>query len=187
MNNYTFTKTCSALSVVAVLATTVPSAALAAQPCATPRERSGLELRVLQSELMVAALTCGQRKHYNTFVSTFKPQIKKQSANLKAYFKKAYGAGATQKLNKLITRLANQASQRSLSQPTSKFCATMEARFEKVLSTQPAQLISLAQSSPTANAHGVHSCTMQVKTEELPKSPETRVVDLKAPANSSSN
>lgn len=141
-----------------ITATLSPQAGLASGVCADPSERIGLEMRVLQSELMVAALTCGQRSDYNSFITSFKPQIKKHSANLKSFFQKAYGKSATQKLNRMVTRLANQASKRSLSQPTRKFCAKSQTRFEKILSVKPMQLTQIAHANPAAGEHGFRTC-----------------------------
>lgn len=148
-----------------VAATLSPQVGLAAGLCADNSARVGLEMRVLQSELMVAALTCGQRSDYNAFVTAFKPQIKKHSANLKAFFHQAYGEKATVKLNRMVTRLANQASQRSVTQPTSAFCAQSKMRFAKVLAAAPDQLTRIAHTNPAAGDHGIRTCVEVVEKQ----------------------
>ena len=39
--------------------------------CASERDLAALNTRVLQTELMVAALSCGEKQRYNTFVTTY--------------------------------------------------------------------------------------------------------------------
>jgi len=127
--------------------------------CANRDARRALEVRVLQSELMVAALTCGQRQSYNAFVTSFKPFLKKQGANMRTFFVEQYGPSAGPGLlNRMVTRLANAASQRSLGQPNEQFCAQTAARFQSVLTADSQRLIQLARTSPTATDHGFKTC-----------------------------
>jgi len=136
-----------------------PTPVLAGQSCADQRARQALEVRVLQSELMVAALTCGERPSYNAFVTSFKPFLKSQGAQLRTFFVQQYGpsVGPT-RLNRLLTRLANTASQNSVSVSTQTFCAQAKQLFAQALVAIPHGLSQLARLSPTANAHGVKSC-----------------------------
>ena len=135
------------------------SAAANAQTCADRGAREALEMRVLQSELMVAALTCNQRPSYNAFVTTFKPYLKTQGQELRTYFTEAFGPNTGPKrLNDMVTRLANVASQNSLTQPTSAFCAQARQRFDAVLNATPQKLAQMARSNPAAGSHGVKAC-----------------------------
>jgi hypothetical protein len=148
-------KACSVLLGATVMTTSLSAHA---DVCADANARGALEMRVLQSELMVAALTCGQRQNYNSFVSTFKSYLKNQGENLRVFYDNSYGESGTARLNRLVTRLANQASSRTLNQSTSKFCAQAKARFETILTAPPRQLAYLAQTSPRAGSHGFKSC-----------------------------
>lgn len=136
-----------------------PTSVWAAQSCADQRARQALEVRVLQSELMVAALTCGERPSYNAFVTNFKPFLKSQGVQLRTFFVQQYGpsVGPT-RMNRMVTRLANTASQNSISVSTQAFCAQAKQRFAKVLAANPQGVAQLARISPTANDHGVKSC-----------------------------
>lgn len=137
-----------------------------ADACADRGAREALEMRVLQSELMVAALTCNQRGSYNAFVTGFKPYLKSQGRELHSFFAKTFGPSAgPQRLNKLVTRLANTASQNSIGQPTSAFCAAAQQRFDAVLSANPKMLAKLARTSPTAKLHGFKSCVEVAESE----------------------
>ncbi|HEY9079442.1 hypothetical protein [Magnetovibrio sp.] len=135
------------------------AASAKAEVCADTAARTALELRVLQSEFMVSALTCGQRASYNAFVTTFKPYLKKQGGQLRAFFTNAYGAKVgAQKLNGTVTRLANMASQNSLSGGTEAYCKAAETRFLNALKSTDKDLAQMARSNPHAGAHGYKAC-----------------------------
>lgn len=143
-----------------------------ADACADRDARRALEVRVLQSELMVAALTCGQRQSYNAFVTTFKPLLKDQGAELRAFFVEQYGlSDGPARLNRMVTQLANVASQRSLGQPTADFCAQTVERFQAVLNANSQDLLQLAHASSSASDHGVRSC-VEVADAEQQSNPE---------------
>jgi len=137
-----------------------------AEGCAEHEARQALELRVLQSEMMVAALTCGQRQSYNAFVTTFKPYLKAQGANLRAFFTEQFGLITGPKhLNRMVTRLANTASQQSLVVPKQTFCERAKMRFKTVLNADAQALLHLARVNPRADSHGYKSCVEVAKTE----------------------
>lgn len=150
------------VSLGAVLMGSVWSAALpaqAAEGCASHEARRSLEVRVLQSELMVAALTCGERQSYTAFVTTFKPFLKSQSAELRDFFVKQYGlAAGPNRLNNMVTRLANTASQNSVNVSTQEFCTQAKALFASVLNTNTQGLLQIARANPSAMGHGFRSC-----------------------------
>ncbi|MFC1673101.1 hypothetical protein ACFL12_03005 [Pseudomonadota bacterium] len=173
-------KSCKSMSPImglalltAALTPLIPMSANAANICAERSERAALDMRVLQSELMVAALTCGQRSEYNTFVSVFKPHLKQHGAKLQGFFAKAYGNGGSRQLNRMVTRLANQASSRTLSQPTSQFCAQAQSRFKMVLNASPTQLAYIARTNPAAAEHGYRSCVEVAEGESSVKQPSS--------------
>jgi len=166
MTNRVLTLSLCAALMGSVLTSAQPAKA---EACADRDARRVLELRVLQSELMVAALTCGQRQSYNAFVTTFKPFLKDQGAQLRTFFVEQYGlAAGPGRLNNMVTRLANAASQRSLSQPTSEFCAQTLSRFEAVLNADAQGLFQLAHTSPSAADHGIRSCVEMADAEQQP-------------------
>lgn len=129
--------------------------------CASPRENAALQTRVLQSELMVAALTCGQRDKYNSFVRRFSGELTDQGSRLKSYFSRAHGGRGTSEMNSLVTNLANEASQRAMGY-RGNFCGDFGVLFDSVLNVSPPQLTDFAASRPFANSHGVESCQASV-------------------------
>lgn len=167
MTNRVLTLSLCAALMGSVLTSAQPARA---EACADRDARRALELRVLQSELMVAALTCGQRQSYNAFVTTFKPFLKDQGAQLRTFFVEQYGlAAGPERLNRMVTRLANTASQRSLNQSNQVFCEQAKSRFEAVLSAPTQDLFHLAHTSPSASDHGVRSCVEVADAEPQPE------------------
>jgi N-acyl-L-homoserine lactone synthetase len=100
---------------IALAAFSVPLAPVwaASKQCVTKAEKTALDTRVLQTELMVAALSCGQRDQYNAFVIAFKPELQTNGARLKTLFQRLHGSKSKKELNSFVTRLANDASQQS--------------------------------------------------------------------------
>ncbi len=99
----------------------------------SPVEDEAIAFRKLQSELMVATLSCKDARitaHYNIFVSRFRPALRDNARVLKAYFRRLYGSAGQHKLDDFITRLANEASLASMGQP--HFCTNALARFEAI-------------------------------------------------------
>ena len=103
-----------------------------ADVCETPSERAAIATRVFQTELMVAALTCDERGRYNAFVRRFEHDLVDRGQTLKTIFSRAHGNRATGQLTSFVTRLANEASLRSL-ETTEDFCARASDLFGKVM------------------------------------------------------
>ena len=105
-----------------------------------PAESEAFAFRRLQSELMVAALSCNDMRHrdaYNTFVHRFRPALSENARVLKAYFKRHHGSAATRRLDAFITGLANDASLASMGDRN--FCVNALARFEAINRTDEDQ------------------------------------------------
>src|SRR3546814_1871604 len=106
--------------------------ALAAK-CASVADRSALETRMLQTELVVAALSCNERTRYNAFVNKFKGELGDRGKALKAFFNRAHGKDATRRLNAFVTELANEASQRTIAYQ-GDFCGRSEEHTSELQS-----------------------------------------------------
>lgn len=155
-----------AVAVVAVAASSTPAAA--APYCANAREHMALTARVLQTELVVAALACGQKAEYNAFVNRFKTVLVERGGNLKSYFRRSYGGAANRHLDALITDLANRASQRN-NEHSGLFCAGAAKLFTALADVggAPAQALDVvAHELPNAGDHGVEPC--EIRTASLP-------------------
>ncbi len=136
----------------------VPAVGLAADACATPKDLAALNARVLQTELMVAALTCGEKARYNAFVMGFKGVLGDHGRSLRTLFTRVHGAGGKRRLNGFVTKLANDASQGSLA-ARGGYCTNASALFEEVLNTPPSDFDALAAKPWVRLRHGFASCT----------------------------
>src|SRR3546814_13154368 len=79
---------------------------------------------------MVAALTCGARDEYNSFVSRYQPELVRHGRTMQRHFQKTYGAASTRHLNRYVTELANEASARSIAD-RANFCAASDVLFAR--------------------------------------------------------
>ena len=125
--------------------------------CASQAEQSALDARVLQTEFMVAALTCGQQDHYNVFAIKFNDALTTRGQTLRHLFERSYGSAATLRLDRFITRLANEASYRSLLQGTT-YCTTAALLFGHAMLYEPRELESLTSNLGSNGQHGIGTC-----------------------------
>lgn len=97
-------------------------------------------MRILQSEMMVAGLSCGAKPQYNAFVTKYKPVLRKNGDRLKKHYYAEYGAEAGfKKLNTFVTKLANEASVR-IARSGAGYCTLAMKRFN-VLAAQPIEAL----------------------------------------------
>jgi hypothetical protein len=72
-----------------------------------------IEVRRLQTTLMVAALSCNARSYYNDFVKKYRPRLQHYGKAIRIEFRRRYGQDGAKELNRFVTHLANKASARS--------------------------------------------------------------------------
>ncbi|MDH3241749.1 MAG: hypothetical protein OEO83_13905 [Alphaproteobacteria bacterium] len=97
-------------------------------------EKEAMAFRHLQTELMVAALSCGRQEYrnkYNTFVLRYRPALKRNGRILKTIFKRNYGTQSKRRLDRYVTQLANDVSVRSMER--AEFCEVAGRKFNAVL------------------------------------------------------
>lgn len=145
----------------------VPTTAYpAANVCANTKERMALDTRVLQTELMVAALSCGQRDEYNAFVNTYSDELKQQGAALQQYFNRVYGGKqASTTLNAFVTKLANDSSWHS-QQIKYGYCYFTWELFNEASATPPHNLRKLTEKAWIPERHGVRACDGVASTKK---------------------
>lgn len=153
----------------AILATlTLLLAAQDVGACAKPDDLPPLRTRAFQTELMVSALSCGESKSYNKFVTDFRPELVTQGKAMQAYFKREHGSRAQAETDKFITQLANLASQRS-SKNKAAFCASTKKLFGEVLGLKkPAELKTFVAAQPAPVLPGVKSCGVEPASTTAP-------------------
>ncbi|MDH5490232.1 MAG: hypothetical protein OEY84_05500 [Rhodospirillaceae bacterium] len=98
--------------------------------CADTSEFAAIKSRTLQSELMVSGLVCGQRDNYNNFVKKFRPTLIGYGKHLRSYFSNTFGQDGERRLNKFVTRTANSASSKSVTD--SSFCNRTLEKFDRL-------------------------------------------------------
>ncbi len=128
-----------------------------ARACAEPHEQGALQMRVLQSEFMIAALSCPIRGEYNQFVEKFRGELRVQGKALRGFFTRVHGNASERRLNRFVTRMANEASHRGATYGAT-FCADAAARFDAVLAMRPTKLVAYAANQSSVGAHGFESC-----------------------------
>jgi hypothetical protein len=114
---------------------------------ANAREQAAFDVRFLQTELMVATLSCGRpdyQNYYNTFVTRFGASLKRNADVLKIHFTREYGKQGANKLDSFATKLANEASLRSMRQVT--FCQDTGLVMERVAALDANSLDSFSTS-----------------------------------------
>ncbi|MGB0671518.1 MAG: hypothetical protein ACPGNT_08480 [Rhodospirillales bacterium] len=136
------------------LALLLPSGAFAF--CQSEQDRQAIQTRLMQTELMVAALACGQRAQYNGFATRYNKALVAQGRDLKATFRSAYGGGSERELNAFVTRVANQASALHQADPR-QFCSVAQGVFDRLSKNTPdARYIPSA--IDRAPAYGLKAC-----------------------------
>jgi hypothetical protein len=129
--------------------TSAPKPAVAKKPaapktaCVSADEAAAFRLRHLQSRLMVAGLSCGQRDAYNEFVTANKGVLGKYGPQLITYYNRSGGQAA---LNRYVTDLANAVSSIRAEDPTAFCTHTWNVFWE--LQEDPALLMDLAAANP---------------------------------------
>jgi hypothetical protein len=127
------------------------------QLCASDRDWAALNARVLQTELMVAALSCGERQRYNTFVTAYQQVLTDRGQALQALFKRTHGTRATTRLNAFITKLANDASQQ-VRNKGDEYCVFAGELFDETMATSPRDLNNLTNKPWITSRHGFRPC-----------------------------
>ncbi|TCS60956.1 hypothetical protein [Varunaivibrio sulfuroxidans] len=145
---------------LAVMTGLALSAPAVAGVCAAPRDQVALKTRVLQSNLMVAALTCGLRPRYNAFVTDFRSELVTQGHILRSFFRRSFGASGERRMNAFVTRLANEASLRR-TRDTAGFCRRAETVFDSFSAQHGAVVKTIATSTRMAYPRGVEGCPQE--------------------------
>jgi hypothetical protein len=122
-----------------------------APPCVKGQLLTSFQLRMLQTELVVGALSCKLTPRYNDFVVAYRPDLMGAHKSLKRHF------GRESRLEDYKSKTANEASQRSLANIT-EFCLYTSALYDKLLGPEKVQLATFAATEPAASRHGQNAC-----------------------------
>jgi hypothetical protein len=124
---------------------------VAAPRCVKDKVLSAFQMRMLQTELVVGALSCKLTPRYNEFVTSYQKDLMSAHRSLMGYF------GRESRLEDYKSKTANEASQRSLANIT-EFCLYSAAMYDKLLGPEKVKLVEFAAVEPAANRHGQEVC-----------------------------
>lgn len=138
-------------AMVAVPALAAKKKAAPAPKCVKDKVLSAFQMRMLQTELVVGALSCKLTPRYNEFVTAYRSDLMIAHRALLKYF------GKESRLEDYKSKTANESSQRSLANIT-EFCLYSSALYDKLLGPEKPKLVEFAMVEPAANRHGQDVC-----------------------------
>lgn len=136
---------------VLIVAPAVAAKKKAAPPCIKGKVLTSFQMRMIQTELVVGALSCKLTPRYNEFVTAYRTDLMGAHKVLMKHF------GRESRLEDYKSKTANEASQRSLSNIT-EFCLYTSTLYDKLLGPEKVQLASFVGTEPVASRHGQDAC-----------------------------
>lgn len=133
--------------------------------CATTKEVQALNLKALESSLMVAALSCDQKIYYNNFAKKYNRELISNSKNIVSYFKRNYGKDYENNLNKFITRIANHASKFSMTSGHD-YCQNTKEIFLELTKSNNEAILNLSNYIEYQSLHGIRACDKDLRFAE---------------------
>ena len=121
-------------------------------PCIKDKVLTAFQMRMLQTELVVGALSCKLTPRYNEFVTSYRPELMSAHRTLMKQFRRE------SQLEDYKSKTANESSQRSLANIT-EFCLYTSALYDKLLGPERPQLAAFVATEPVANRHGQNACS----------------------------
>ncbi len=134
----------------------------AASYCAMPQEKQALDIRAMQAEMMVAAISCDQQKKYNAVLTKFEQSFANAGKAMKGYFIRNYHHNFENKMNIFITEIANESSRVSLTQDEKSFCKSTAQLFDKILAGAAKDIYKVASLGGFEKLHTIKSCSSKV-------------------------
>lgn len=132
--------------------------------CANDIEMEAIQMRALQSVMMVAALSCQQNDAYNSFIKKYKSDYSKGARTIESYFKRSYGNSYSGKLNNFITQIANNASKDSLKINQIEYCNQTAEIFYVLLNSNKSKVAEYIKEVDIAKIHQVSACSTEKLT-----------------------
>ncbi len=131
----------AAAVVAAMVAVTQP--ALASTACVNSDEARAMQLRQLHIQLQVASLNCRADDpslpgKYANYVNRFGGALSDNARVLRTHFNKSYGSSGGSQMDRYMTVLANDESQRA--HQVDGYCESHAPLFEKISALKPHEL-----------------------------------------------
>ena len=144
-----------AAATAACLSVSAAAAAKGEPACVKGADEVALQLRTVQTDLMVAALSCSASDRYNEFVKANQPALMAAHGQLGKFFDKK--RGGQKALNAFITKLANDSSKRSVAD-IARFCQETGWLYDAILNPARGDLVTFVGPLLVAQRHGFQSC-----------------------------
>ncbi|MFC0408864.1 hypothetical protein [Roseomonas elaeocarpi] len=140
--------------------------------CLQPAEKTAFDVRALQSQMMVVALSCKHEDVYNAFVTRYSSQLSSAIKVIDASYRRAGGQKA---MDGYITNMANQQSQEGI-RMGSRFCGNSAELMQSAMAApvEPAALAKVTEDNNLSNPHGRSECTGSAVTAAKPERPAAR-------------
>ncbi len=170
----------AAAAVMAACLAVLPATAAEKAACVKGPDEVALQTRVVQTDLMVAALSCGASARYNEFVKANQPVLMAAHTQLTKFFTKA--RGGSRALNAFITKLANDSSRRSIAN-IAAFCQETGWLYDAMLSPARGDFVTFIGPLLVAQRHGYAPCEAKPQLMAVgPTGPMPVTVAAAAPA-----
>jgi len=92
-------------------------------------------------------------------------ELAARGRSLKAVFSRLHGSESERRLNRFVTRLANEASLRSLRK--SGYCENAASLMDDSLRLRPDNLNAFVAQQPFSSAHGLAVCDIENQVSEV--------------------
>jgi len=150
-----FGSTCRTI-IAGLVAASIATPAFAS--CIQPSEKPGFDIRALQSQLMVLALTCSREDDFNRFVIQNRAVLVGAYGDVQRHFRRVAGGAWQRQIDAYITNAANSHSQVGISQG-SLFCSNQAQLFPQALAVSTReQLSELSRQRQIAQVYDLPLC-----------------------------
>ena len=137
--------------------------------CKRNADEKAIYVRSLQTNLMVAALTCNDSGPYNDFIHQFQSILMKDSKQLQSFYTHTRGKNGANELNSFVTQLANDESQKSIQ--TAGYCDSANQLFTAVLALPPEQLEDYSTTLPIVSTAPIRPCSATMTSDSSSDTP----------------
>jgi hypothetical protein len=169
-----------AATLAALMVTSSVTGAFAAERCAKPDDVTAMQASAVQQQLMVSALSCDSIQLYNSFVTSYQPELYAADRALLKFFKRMKARGGEADYHAFKTRMANMSSQLSI-RDIATFCATTKAAFALALGPTKSTLAAFVATQPIVESSDYATCDIRVAGGMLPGAPRMVPVPIAKP------
>ena len=126
--------------------------------CASQEELTAIDLKSLQSSMMVAALSCKHIKDYKNFMTKHKRVFSNKGIILKKFFEEHF-SNPEQELNTFITTLANKSSSLAINREPDSYCNQTLSTLHKLANFSRKSLLEYIAEKDFSLIHGINACS----------------------------